>query len=156
MNDMALLALTRRIGETLATTAAANAGRDYTWRWAEGIVVEPELLCPWCRVPLKTKGWVWKFSQYNLRGQFKIAPGRLVRLGRPTHPHCCSITGTFCAVPNAQHAFVSLNRHYRHDGIAPWLLYFCQHKECKPDPLSGNRVSKDYMDHWFKVYDERA
>lgn len=93
--------LLRRVESVGIATAQGGAA----WRWAKGVMLFPEAVCPLCKGGMRSNRiWVVDEVRVKLAARYKVAGGEIVRevfsggCGRGgLHPHC-----------------------YEADGIGPW------------------------------------
>lgn len=79
-------------GFTARAASLATPTAQRTWRWANGTVLFPEGICPYCKATMNSNR-IWMLGTQTLQGQVRIQPpaegesvGRLVR-EKPEHPH---------------------------------------------------------------------
>ena len=130
MDHNGLLECIRAMAEVAVSRERAEKGQG--WRWAVGVLIEPELRCPKCKAMLRTTGWFWRIRGPRLLGQFEIKAGGRAKLGRAFHPH--EAGGNLCkgTAKDYIHGFVSI---YPQGAMRSnyecfqWFQKFCQH-EC--------------------------
>lgn len=132
MDRNGLLGLLRTHISTLRVVDKSES-KGTQWQWVDGILIQPDLICPYCKVQIRTTGYIWRIVAPKLIGQFKVSSGRKARFGAPEHPHA-DHSGYMCKgnAPDYMTGFVSPNpRDGSHgDKVAAWLRKYCAH-ECE-------------------------
>lgn len=134
MDRNGVLGLLRTAGEVLSRTTVGEGKTEMLWRWKQGTLIEPELLCPYCKTKLRTTGYIWRIQNGRLLGQFKVGRKKSITFDKPEHPHS-GTDGWLCKgnASNYLHGFVSLSPYHGMRGekyYGQWLKEFCQH-ECR-------------------------
>lgn len=111
-----------------------------TWRWSEGTLITPEIICPGCKSVLTTE-YVWAIRGNKLLGQFKIVHKGQAILEPPQHPHAFP-NGDLCKgnAETYQQGFVSINPKdaiVRGTGMLDWFKKYYEH-ECRELSLQSN------------------
>ena len=65
------------------------------WRWAEGVVVFPDIRCPYCKQGVRSPA-IWKHNDTHLIGQVVPQIGVTPALEHPTHAHVVDNNGGIC------------------------------------------------------------
>lgn len=148
MNNIQLLSIVRGCKAARCSTQQSNI-HDTTWTWVPGVIIQPEMLCPFCKQPIKTVGYIWKVAlvsiplHKDLYGQFKCVQGGQFRLKLGNHPHAYS-DGRMCRHGmSPQHALCSISSDHgvRGDGrvafeyLIQWLRDVCEHGPCPANPI---------------------
>lgn len=110
--------LARDIALDLATRVSVKAKG---WSWVPGVVLFPEVRCPYCKDVVKSRA-VWKVQGNYLLGQAVPVAGQPLVLDRPRHPH--ATPSTICmgnATDPLQALFNGLNPDSAWCDIADWL-----------------------------------
>lgn len=141
---MSDLDLARNIMAELATkTAKVVKG----WRWAKGVVLFPEIRCPYCEQGVQSTA-IWKHTDHSLIGAVIPVAGVTPRLGKVEHPHARQEwTGQICfgnhGVTNAHHAlFGALNPGAAYiEHVVPFLKGdLMGNHTCDEVPDDGGRI----------------
>ena len=94
------------------------------WRWAEGVVVFPDIRCPYCKQGVRSPA-IWKHNDTNLIGQVVPQAGVTPELAAPKHAHVITAAGGIClghAKTAYQALFGALNGTAAYKGmVAPFL-----------------------------------
>lgn len=116
------------------------------WAWRPGVLIAPELICPWCERVIKTHNYIWRITQNRVvLGQVQIVHGGRLRLDRPDHPHAGE-SGYMClgSAPTALSAFVSIsprNAMYPPTSVRRWIRRVCRHR-CYYKTLAVERAAR--------------
>lgn len=101
------------------------------WHWRKGVVLFPEVRCPFCKDVVKSKA-VWLISQTQLLGQGVPVSGKEFVLDEPRHPHATPSDICFGdAVDAMQALFSALNPESEFIDTAPWLRGKYWRHECE-------------------------
>ena len=96
MDRHGILKITRQIGTALREHQKERKQRDPSWRWANDMLICPEIPCFACKTVCKTNvAIVFNEGAKRLKGQWTIEPTKLV-LGSPYHTHAHGVTGSIC------------------------------------------------------------
>lgn len=96
MDNHGLISTTRHLAMTLRNVVEERKAQRPEWKFAPGVVVMPESLCPWCMKPVRSSG-IWILGNppkyTTLMGMIQVKAGR-IQVIHPGHPNqMSSLTG---------------------------------------------------------------
>jgi hypothetical protein len=89
---MSNIDIIRNVTAELATRTKAQVTG---WRWADGVVVFPDIRCPYCKQGVRSSA-IWKHNDTHLIGQVVPQMGVTPALAPPTHAHVVDPAGGIC------------------------------------------------------------
>lgn len=96
MDNHGLISITRRLAMTFRQVVEVRKAQRPEWKFAPGVVVMPESLCPFCMKPVRSSG-IWVLGNpplySTLLGMIEVKPGGRVQLIHPNHPNQMSSVG---------------------------------------------------------------
>jgi hypothetical protein len=135
--------IVRNVTAELATRTKAQVTG---WRWADGVVVFPDIRCPYCKQGVRSPA-IWKHTKTTLIGQVVPQMGVTPELEKPNHAHVTTAAGGICfgkARTAYQALFGALNGtpNYEHM-VGPFLRGpLMGHHHCEEmDAIKENLVS---------------
>lgn len=122
MKTVFFLEIARNVSAKLAESVATQ---KHAWEFAPGVVLFPDVRCPYCKKGLRGNA-IWKVTDTRLIGQVIPVAGRMPELENPDHPHARQDwSGKIClgGATGATHAlFGALNGTDRYRPyVLPWL-----------------------------------
>jgi hypothetical protein len=84
--------IVRNVTAELATRTKAQVTG---WRWADGVVVFPDIRCPYCKQGVRSPA-IWKHTKTTLIGQVVPQMGVTPQLDHPEHAHVVTEAGGIC------------------------------------------------------------
>lgn len=136
----------------------AERGKDSrVWRWATGVILFPEALCPNCNGAMRST-CIWRVDERGQRllGAVRIRKdNQLVRVTKQVHPHVNGESYGHICVGNAKSAtealFLGLSQGNPYWNPSPtWLKAAFDH-ECSP---SSRRNSRQHLTESMKLRDK--
>lgn len=129
---LANLDIARAVTEAVASQAPTTNNKG--WRWRKGVVLFPEVKCPYCKGIVKSKA-LWLTTDTKLLGQGVPRHGEEFKLDKPYHPHALTGDGgTICfgdAYDAVQALFGGLNPDSTYTDCDEWLRSELWGHECE-------------------------